>query len=751
MNAPLLPADALSRRGFLITLTAAGAVMGFAGEAGAADAPAGFEPTLWYSIGRDGAVTVNIIRAELGQHVGTAVARILADELEADWSKVHVKTVDSHPKWGLMVTGGSWSVWQSYPIYSQAGAAGRQVLIEEGAKLLKAKPADCVARNGAIHAGKASIGYGDIVAKGNVARNFTPEQLAKMPVKAAAERRLIGKAAKARDIPGKTNGQGLYGLDAKVPGMVYARPKLPPTRYSSTVVAVDDSAAKAVPGYQKTLVLDDPSGSIPGWVVVLGDSFVAANRACDLVKVTWKSGDAAKVSEADLQKRSADLIADPKAGGLAVEDPGVDAAFAAAKTKLDATYTTATALHFQMEPVNCLAFEKDGVWEIHTGNQWQSLVLPWLAKALGRPEDKIVMKSYLLGGGFGRRLNGDYAVGAALASKAIGKPVKLVFTRPDDTRFDSPRSPSVQVVKMAFGDGGKVVAMDHAAAAGWPTLAMAPFFMPKGANGVAYDPFSINGADHWYTVGAQRVRAVNNDLANSTFRPGWLRSVGPGWTNWALESFMDEAAHAQGVDPLAFRLKLLDGAGRNAGSGPTAVGGAKRQAAVLQRVAAKAGWGKPLPKNTGIGLATTFGQERDMPTWVACAARVHVDPTTGKVKVEKLDLVVDCGTVVNPDGALSQMQGASLWGMSLALFEGTEFKDGQVKDTNLGAYTPLRMADVPDMDIEFMPSTEPPVGLGEPATTVVGPAIGNAIFNACGARVRDLPIRPAAVLKAMKA
>ncbi|HEY0435236.1 MAG TPA: molybdopterin cofactor-binding domain-containing protein, partial [Phenylobacterium sp.] len=576
-------------------------------------------------------------------------------------------------------------------------------------------------------------------------------QLAKMPVKPASERRLIGKHAKARDIPVKTNGQGVYGIDAVVPGMVYARPKLPPTRLSSTVVSIDDSAAKAVPGYLKSIALEDPSGSVPGWVVVLGDSFVAANRACDLVQVTWKSGDAAKVSEADLQKRAAELIADPKTGGMVVDDPGVDAAFASAKSRIEATYTTATALHFQMEPVNCLAFEKDGVWEIHTGNQWQSLVLPWLAKALGRPEDKIVMKPYLLGGGFGRRLNGDYAVGAALASKAIGKPVKLVFTRPDDTRFDSPRSPSVQKVRMAFGEGGQVTAMDHAAAAGWPTLAMAPFFMPKGTNGVAYDPFSINGADHWYTVGAQRVRAVNNDLAQSTFRPGWLRSVGPGWTNWAVESFMDEAAHSQGVDPLAFRLKLLDAAGRNAGSGPTATGGAKRQAAVLKRVAEKAGYGKPLPKNTGIGLATTFGQERDMPTWVACAARVHVDPATGKVKVEKLDLVVDCGTVVNPDGALSQMQGASLWGMSLALFEGTEFKDGQVKDLNLGAYTPLRMADTPDIDIEFMPSTEPPVGLGEPATTVVGPAIGNAIFNASGARVRDLPILPAAVLKAMKA
>ena len=319
-------------------------------------------------------------------------------------------------------------------------------------------------------------------------------------------------------------------------------------------------------------------------------------------------------------------------------------------------------------------------------------------------------------------------------------------------RFDSPRSASVQVVKMAFGEGGKVMAMDHAASAGWPTEVMAPFFMPKGANGMPYDPFAISGANHWYNVGVQRVRAISNDLANKTFRPGWLRSVGPGWTNFAVESFMDEAAHSVGKDPVAFRLALLDASGRNSGvaDGPSAVGGAKRQHEVVARLAEVSGWGKPLPANTGVGIATTFGQERDMPTWTACAARVHVDPATGKVKVEKLTLVIDAGTIVSPDGARAQVEGSALWGMSQALFEGTEFKDGQVKDTNLGAYTPLRMADVPEIEIIFVESTEVPVGLGEPATTVVGPAIANAIFAASGARVRDLPIRPKAVLAAMK-
>lgn len=741
---------ATSRRGFLIAVAGAGAVFAFVGEGAAAEA-AGFEPTVWYAIGKDGIITVNIIRAEMGQHVGTALARIVADELEADWSKVRLNYVDTDPKWGYMVTGGSWSVWQTFPLYSQAGAAGRTALIEAGAKLLGATPGACIAREGAVTSAGKSVTYGEIVARGDLKRTFTADELKAMTVKPVADRRLIGRDTQAIDIPGKTDGAGVYGIDAVAPGMIYARPKLPPTRNDSRVVSIDDSAAKAVPGYISSLALEDPSQTVPGWVVVYADSFVAADKATDLVKVTWTSGPAAKVSEQDLQVHAARLIADPKSGSMVVNDDGVDAAFATAKSTLEQTYTTSTALHFQMEPLNALAFEKDGVFEIHTGNQWQSLFMPVLAKALGRGEDKIILRTYLLGGGFGRRLNGDYAVGAALASKAIGgKPVKLVFTRADDALFDSPRSPSVQVVKMAFGEAGRVTAMDHAACAGWPTQVMAPGFLGKDAAGAPFDPFAINGANHWYTVGAQRVRAISNDLANSTFRPGWLRSVGPGFTNWALESFMDEAAHAAGVDPVAFRLKLLDGAGRNAGEGPTAVGGAKRQAAVLERVAKRAGWGATMPKDTGLGVATTFGQERDMPTWTACVARARVDRTTGEVKVEKLTLVVDAGTIVHPDGALAQVEGASLWGLSLCLFEGTAFENGLVKDTNLDGYTPLRMGDTPELDIEFIQSAEPPVGLGEPATTVVGPAIANAVFAATGARLRHLPIRPDAVLAALK-
>jgi len=744
-----------SRRGFLIAMMGAGVMLGYARSgltAPASTSPSDlFEPTIWYGIDPSGTVTVNIIRAEMGQHVGTALARIVADELEADWDKVRTVTVDSDPKWGLMVTGGSWSVWQSFPLLSRAGAAGRIALVEEGAKLLGVSSQVCTARNGAVHTKGTSISYGDIVARGDLRRTFTPEQLQKMPSKPPAERRLIGKEVVALDVPSKVNGTGRYGLDAAVGGMIYARPIIPPTRYGSKVISIDDSAAKRLPGYIRSVVLDDPTATVPGWVVAYAASFSVANRAADLVKVKWQSGETANVSEQHIQQRAAELIADPKGGSLFVENPGVDAVLASAKRKIERTYTTSTLMHFALEPINALAFEKDGIVEIHTGNQWQSSILPVLAKALRRSQDKIVLRSYLLGGAFGRRLDGDYAVGAALASLAIGgKPVKMVCTRADDMRFDCPRSASRQVLRLAWGDGNRVAAMDHHAVAGWPTTTIAPYFLGKDAKGSPYDPFAISGADHWYNVGAHRVRAIRNDLADRTFRSGYLRSVSAGWTSWAVESFIDEAAHEAGVDPVEFRLSLLDGAGGNAGSAPNAVGGAHRQAAVLSRAAQKAGWGRAMPKDVGIGIASTFGQERNMPTWVACAAHVRVDRTNGHVAVEKLTIVIDAGTIIHPDSAAAQVEGAALWGLSTALYEGTEVIRGQPKDTNLDSYRVLRMGEMPELDIEFIPSTETPVGLGEPATTAVAPAIGNAIFAATGARVYHLPIRPEAVLAALR-
>ncbi|WP_027329392.1 xanthine dehydrogenase family protein molybdopterin-binding subunit [Marinimicrobium agarilyticum] len=747
----------VSRRGFLIGAAAGGFTMAFfrpgLSFAQPEDAVENqtFEPTIWYHIHPDGRIVVNIAEAEMGQHVGTALARIVADELEADWSMVELHHVDSDPKWGLMVTGGSWSVWQNFDPLSRAGAAGRMALIEEGAKLMGVKASQCRARNSQVTAGNRSISYAEIVQRGKLSRTFTEEQLKEMPIKPPSERRLIGKETQALDIPAKTTGASQYGLDASVENMVYARPLIPPTRLGSSINRIDDSEAKTVDGYLKTIKLDDPSGTVPGWAVVVATSFHAANKAAQKVKVDWNPGKTANVSERDVLDHGRELIESSDKGALVVNDDGVDDAFSSADTTLEHDYITHSVLHFQLEPVNALAFEKDGQWEVHTGNQWQSLILPVLSTALDVPEKNIVMRTYMLGGGFGRRLNGDYAVPAALAAKALGRPVKLVFTREDDCRFDSIRSPAYQRVRMAFDAEGNPTGMEHHATAGWPTQVMVPSFMPEASNGVKFDPFAIQGAAHWYSVGAHRLRAISNDLANETFRPGWLRSVGSGWVNWALESFMDEAAHKVGKDPIEFRLALLKAEGKNAGSAPNSVGGASRQANVLRRVRELSNWQQSLPADTALGVATSYGQERNMPTWTACVAQVHVSRETGKVTLQKLTIVTDAGTIVHPDGARAQVEGAALWGASMALHEGTMLENGQVKDRNLNGYTPMRMRDVPAMEIEFVDSTETSVGLGEPATTVVGPAIGNAIFAAVGIRMRDIPIRSEEVLKALKA
>lgn len=746
---------AMSRRSFVAGSVGTGLVMGLgtvlpgcsretAVEAVAAGDPSKvFSPAVWFEIDASGNTLINIAKAEMGQHVGTALARIVADELGADWSKVSIAHVDSDPKWGYMVTGGSWSVFTSFTMLSQAGAAGRQVLIDAAAALLGVDPADCTAVGGEVAAGGQSISFGDVVARGDVSRSFTAEELAAMPVKAAADRDLIGRATPALDIPEKSTGTARYGLDVELPGMVYAHPLIPPTRYGSVVRQIDDAAARDIPGYRQTMEITDPSGWAQGWAVVIADDFPAAMKAAKAVNIDWDAGPTADVSEASLFARGAELAADGSAGTLVVNDGDVDAALEGASATLASTYRTGSALHFTLEPQNAVVeFDDDGKCHIHSGNQWQSLILPFLAEALEMQETDITLHQYYLGGGYGRRLFGDQMIPAALAARELGVPVKLVFEREDDSRFDCVRSPSVCTFRAGFDADGKLTAVDHAAVAGWPTLSMAPGFLADGVDGNGkFDTFSVSGADHWYNLPAHRVRAINNDLAQETFLPGWLRAVGPGWISWGVESFMDEIAEKLGEDPIAFRLARLDAAGKNAGTAPNSVGGAARLAAVLEDVRQRSGWGRDLPDNEGMGVAVAHGQERNMPTWTACVVHVAVDADSRAVSVRKIWQSIDCGTVVHPGGAMAQAEGATLWGLSLALHEGTVFENGQVKDRNLDAYTPLRMADVPDMDLKFMDSTEFPTGLGEPPLIAVAPAIGNAVYAATGVRAKDLPIR----------
>ncbi len=631
----------ISRRTFLAGTVGTTLVMGIgsvlpgcsreeaASDLAALGASKRFSPTVWFELDGTGSVLINIAKAEMGQHVGTALARIVADELGADWSRVSIKHVDSDPKWGYMVTGGSWSVFTTFAMLSQAGAAGRTVLIDEGARMLGVDAAQCEARGGNVIAGDQKVSFADIVAKADISRTFTDEELGAMPIKPANERLLVGKEARALDIPDKSIGTAVYGLDAELPDMVYAHPLIPPTRYGSTINAINDNAAKDIPGYMRTLQLDDPSEIVQGWALVIAENFPAAMKAAKAVEVEWSPGPTAAVTEAHILAEGEKLTMDSASGVMVVNDGDVAAARDAAAKTHTATYRTSTALHFTLEPQNALVEYVDGVFHIHSGNQWQSLILPFLAKALEVDESNIVIHQYYLGGGFGRRLFGDQMIPAALAARELGRPVKLVFQRAEDSRFDCVRSPSVAKFDASFDADGALTGIEHAAAAGWPTLSMAPGFLADGVDGKGkFDTFSISGADHWYTLPNHRVRAINNDLAQRTFLPGWLRAVGPGWIGWGVESFMDELAAMSGEDPVEFRLARLDAAGKNAGTTPNSVGGASRLAAVLKDVAERSGWGKELPAGEAMGVAVSHGQERNMPTWTACVAHVAVDAET---------------------------------------------------------------------------------------------------------------------------
>jgi isoquinoline 1-oxidoreductase subunit beta len=748
----------MTRRWFL-AVAGAGVSTGMLSGPATALAPVGqtlgdgYQPTVWYAIAGDGQITMHIHMAEMGQHVGTALSRIIAEELEADWDDVEFVHVDTDPKWGYMVTGGSWSVNHNFFNFSRAGAAGRIALIEAGAREMGVPPEECKARSSKVIHGEKSISYGELVSKGAVDRQFSKEELEKIELKPAAERRLLNRDTVARDVPEKVNGSAIYGIDRTIDGMVYARPVMPPVRFGSKVTTWDDSVAKEVPGYLQTVVIDDPTDTCQGWLVVVAESWTAASQAADVLAVSWEGGSGRETGEAELLAEGERLVQDDSAGSIFMRHGDPALALDEAETLYEGLYKTHTVLHMQLEPGNALVWQDGDIWRVHAGNQWQSLTLPLVAKALEIDQSKLVFETSYLGGGFGRRLFCDFIVPAALTAKAIGKPVKMIMARPDDTQFDCPRSPTVHRVRSSTDAEGALRLYDHACASGWSTAPIAPNFLGEGLDGGKIDPFSISGADHWYTAEAMRVRSVKNEMVHDTFLPGNLRSVAPGYTLWAVETHIDEVAHATGQDPAAFRRSLLNAEGRNAGEAPHAVGGAARLREVLDRVVQKSGWADrdSLPEGTGMGISVTAGQERSMPTWIATVAKVRVDSETGEVAVDKIWASIDAGTLAHPDGALAQAEGAILWGLSMAIHEGTEIENGLPRDLNLDTYTPLRMPQVPELEIDFVTNDHMPVGLGEPGVIGVAPAIGNAIFNATGARLRAIPMRSQDILEAMEA
>jgi isoquinoline 1-oxidoreductase subunit beta len=752
------PAD-LSRRSFLVGSAAAGLALGYSAVPGllgadeAFAAASNFDPSVWYSIAPDGIVTVTCGKADMGQHIASTMAQIICEELGANWKDMRVQLASNDPKFndpvlGAQVTGGSWSTMMNFDAMSRAGAAGRIALTEAASAAMGVPAGDLVVRDSTIThpKSKKSMSFADIVKSGKATKTFTPDELKAIKLKAPDQYTIIGVSVPQLDIPSKTNGTAKYGIDVMLPGMVYGKVITPPVRYGATVKAVDDSAAKKVPGFIKAVVLDDKTTTTTGWVVAVANTYANASKAADALKITYDGGPNAKLSSESLLTEAKRLQGLDDSGLFFVKDGDTAAAFGTAAKVLEAEYTTNINIHAPMEPMTAVAQQQGDIWHLYTGNQFATRSGAIAAGAAGVDPKFVVMHQMWLGGGFGRRLEGDMLVPAVQAAKAVGKPVKIIYTRENDMTMDFSRPLTFQKIKAGLDGDGKLIAMNHDVVSAWPTKrwGIPDFLSPSVDKKGALDAFTVNGADFFYSVPNHNVRAILNEMAQNATPSGQLRSVAPGWTFWAVESMVDELANAAGKDPAQFRIDMLDGKGKNDG-------GAQRLRNTLLAAMGLAGYGtKKLPKGEGMGVACVSSQERATASWTACVAHVAVAPS-GAVTVKKLTVATDVGTQVHPDNIRAQVEGAALWGLSLAMYEKATLKNGGIEQTNFDTYTPLRMSQTPEVAIAVIANGERATGVGEPAVTVIAPALANAIFNASGARVRGLPITAEAVKAAMKA
>ncbi|MBB4257587.1 molybdopterin cofactor-binding domain-containing protein [Bradyrhizobium sp. CIR3A] len=750
----------LSRRSFLVGTAASGLVLGYAGVPGidsaSAAASANFEPSVWYAIAPDGLVTVTCGKADMGQHIASTMAQIVCEELGAKWSDMRVQLASNDPKFndpvlGAQITGGSWSTMMNFEAMSRAGAAGRIALTEAAAAAMGLPPYfkdQLVVRDSVIShpKSKKQMTFAEIVKSGKATKTFTPDELKAIKLKTPDQYTMIGVSVPQLDIPAKTNGTAKYGIDVMLPGMAYGKVVTPPVRFGATVKSVDDSDAKKVPGFMKAVILDDKTGTTSGWVVAVASTYANARKAADALKIAYDGGPNAKLSSQSLLDEAKRLQGLEDSGQFFVKDGDPNAAFGSAAKVVEAEYTTSINIHAPLEPMNATAEFKGDILHIYSGNQFATRSGAIAAGAAGIDPKFVVMHQHWLGGGFGRRLDADMMIPAVQAAKAVGKPVEVIYSRENDMTMDFSRPLTYQKVKAGVDGDGKLVALSHDVVSAWPTArwGIPDFLTPSVDKKGPLDSFTVNGADFFYTVPNHYVRAIKNELAHNATPSGQLRSVAPGWTFWAVESMIDEIAAATGKDPAQFRISLLDGAGKNDG-------GAQRLRNTLLAAMGLSGYGtRPLPKGEGMGVACVSSQERATASWTACVAHVAVAPS-GAVTVKKLTVATDVGTQVHPDNIRAQVEGAALWGLSLAMYEKATLKDGGIEQTNFDSYTPLRMSQMPEVAVTVIANGEKATGVGEPAVTVVAPAIGNAIFNASGARVRALPITAEAVKASMKA
>ncbi|HKW39575.1 MAG TPA: xanthine dehydrogenase family protein molybdopterin-binding subunit [Burkholderiales bacterium] len=700
-----------SRRDFLKTsaLAGGGLVIGFAlpGAARLAQA-AGKESAIsaYLRISADNDIVVVCGLSEMGQGVHTAIPMLIAEELDADWARVRVEQagVDQafvNPIFGIQATGGSTAVRGHWEPMRKAGAAARAMLIAAAADTWKVDAADCRTEKGmVIHKSGKKLSYGRLAAK---AAKVAPPKDVKL--KDPSEFTLLGRPGTRRlDTAAKSTGRAKYGLDVYLPGMLTAVIAHPPVP-GGKAVSVNDAKAKAVAGVRQVV-------QVPFGVAVLADGYWQAKLGRDALEIQWDHGPNASLSSEGISKQLSDGAA---AGGAVGRNEGDFKTAKPAKT-IEAEYEAPYLSHSCMEPLNCTAWVRDGGVEIWAGTQSQGPAQGILSQVAGVAPGKVKVNTMYLGGGFGRRFAPDPVIGATVLSKITGKPVKLVYSREDDTRGYFYRPASVTRFKGGLDASGTPILFTANVAS--PSIMEASHFMKLPPDGV--DEFGVEGIrDCPYDFPNLHIEYSRQEPGN--LQVWFWRSVGHSQNSFFLESFIDEMAHAAGKDPFEFRRSLLSKQPRHKGA--------------LELAAEKAGWGKPLPAGMHRGIAVVFS----FGSWCAEVAEVSV-AADGTPTVHRVVAAVDCGMTVNPDIVKRQIESAIVYGLTAALYGKITFKDGQVQQSNFHDYRMLRMNQMPKVEVYIVPSKEAPGGIGEPGTPAVAPAVANAIFAATGKRIRKLPI-----------
>ena len=702
-----------------------GLVLGFtlAGKGEAAPA-APTRLNTYVSIRPDGWVEVVSKNPEIGQGVKTSMPMMIAEELDADWSKVRTIQADSDPTlYGRQFAGGSMSTPLHWDELRRVGATARALLIAAAAKSWGVDPATCATEPGKVvhKASGRSAGYGALA---TAAAALPAPEPRSIKLKDPKDFRIIGRPMAQVDTPAIVTGKPLFGIDVVLPGMLFATYEKAPV-FGAGVDTADLDAARAVKGVRKAFIVrgaNAPDGLSPG-VAVVADSWWRARKGREKLNVRWKAVEGPLLSSQDLEARMAST-ARWSVDRIERHDGDVDAALKSAARTLEATYHYPYLAHAPLEPQNCTAHFKDGRMEIWAPTQNPESGRQLVAKTLGLKPEDVTVHIVRSGGGFGRRLSNDYMVEAAWIAREAGAPVKLVWTREDDMRHDFYRPAGWHMFAGGLDAAGNIVAWhDH-------FLTPGQGVQPARSAGMSATEFPARFTPNFrYGI----------SILPSPAPTGPLRAPGSNGISFAVQGFLDELAHAAGADPLEYRLRLLGDKGMVGTPGRDGYDAA-RMRGVLKKVAEVSGWGRTkMEPRQGQGVAFHFSHLG----YFAEVVQVRV-AADGQVKVEKVWVAGDVGRqIVNPSGAINQVQGSVLDGLSEALSQAITLEGGAVVQGNFDDYRLMRIADAPPVEVHFVLSDNPPTGLGEPALPPAPPALCNAIFAATGKRIRRLPVDPA--------